>query len=976
MYVRRATVFLLYFFLAAFTGHTQQFQMTYYTVSEGLPSNTIRKIFQDRRGNIWVGTLEGISKYDGRRFINYSKANGLPHSWVNDMLETATGTLVFACNDGSLAWIQHDRVINVTHPGAVINQFCTLKSGKVLAATDAHGIQEFDGGRLYEPPQPFANSNYFSLAQLNDSLVLAGSDSSVQILTHDYRLVKRFGEPSRHYGDNRVFKDSRGRLWASHLPGLSQLSFEDIIQPQQLDIPELNGADIEQFYEDRKGNIWFAGKYGLVQLSPEGKLSVIRKKNGLLSDAVICVFQDREDNLWIGTPLGLCKMPAASIASYEQTDKLVHPPVIFVQENAPDQLIVSTHRGWQFFDENKGEFSGLLATGTIQYAVDKGKFFHPPIFTNAWQPISKKTKTARDIEKFFQRLKPNNYQVAYAPDCVFIAIGARFYIYEGNEVLEDTTIWIGHKRTYRISGLVADGRGTLWVGTWEEGLFRLEYNINGGQVHFIKKELVMPGIPIRSLMLDNEGDLWIGTRFDGLYRLRQMPGRHYETENWNTETGLASNWIYAMFQDPQSNIWLLYQDGLDKMVRIDKTFRPFNFSRANGFPMHVHYMFFRDSGSLWLGTSNGLVHMQDGEMEKKPPWPVTITAVNIGDSSYHPEIMPASLSYRRNSLRIDFSASTLINEKQVLYSYRLTGSSDTAWSAPRNLHSISFASLRPGDYRFEVRSLGWNGQWGDPAAIHFTILPPLWQRGWFVVVFTLLAAALIALMVRRRIRQIRHEAEMKQQLAETEMMALRAQMNPHFLFNSLNAIDSLIQTSQHDKATTYLGRFARLLRLVLDSSKNKLVSFDQDIAAMQLYLDMEKFRCAGKFQFDITAEQELINGGYSIPPLLAQPFIENAIYHGLMNKQTEDRRLTVKASLQDEFIVFSITDNGVGLARAKEINALNRPEHVSYGWQITTQRLGLHNRGRGEDYVIVRDISQGKESCGTSVTLKIKINPS
>jgi LytS/YehU family sensor histidine kinase len=309
-----------------------------------------------------------------------------------------------------------------------------------------------------------------------------------------------------------------------------------------------------------------------------------------------------------------------------------------------------------------------------------------------------------------------------------------------------------------------------------------------------------------------------------------------------------------------------------------------------------------------------------------------------------------------------------------MYSYRLSGSENTTWSIPQNKHNVSLVGLRPGKYSFEVKSLGWNGQWGQPSVLHFTIQPPLVQRCWFLITAGLILAIIITFLVRYRIKQIRHEAAMKEQLAETEMMALRAQMNPHFLFNSLNAIDNLIQTKQHDKATTYLGRFARLLRMVLDSSKNKLVPFDRDFAALQLYIDMERFRSSDKFQYEISASPELLNGGYHIPPLLAQPFIENAIHHGLLNKQSNDRMLKVKATLQDDYIMFRIEDNGIGRKKAMEINAVNRPDHVSYGWQITAQRLGMHNGGDGINDIIIHDLYQDNEATGTCVILKIKIN--
>src|SRR5690606_18600103 len=123
MYVRGMTISLLYLMLFVHTNWSQQLQMTYYTVNEGLPSNTIRKIFQDSHGNIWISSLEGLSRYNGHHFINYSSLNGLPHTLINDMLEMPDGTLLFACNDGNIVKMQHDRIIANSNAGVIINQF-------------------------------------------------------------------------------------------------------------------------------------------------------------------------------------------------------------------------------------------------------------------------------------------------------------------------------------------------------------------------------------------------------------------------------------------------------------------------------------------------------------------------------------------------------------------------------------------------------------------------------------------------------------------------------------------------------------------------------------------------------------------------------------------------------------------------------------------------------------------------------------
>jgi LytS/YehU family sensor histidine kinase len=206
------------------------------------------------------------------------------------------------------------------------------------------------------------------------------------------------------------------------------------------------------------------------------------------------------------------------------------------------------------------------------------------------------------------------------------------------------------------------------------------------------------------------------------------------------------------------------------------------------------------------------------------------------------------------------------------------------------------------------------------------------------------------------------------------MLALRAQMNPHFIFNCLNAIDNLIQTNEKEKATTYLARFAKLIRVVLDNSKNNLVPFYKEYEALNLFLQLEQFRCSNRFEYVLKADDEIINGDYKVPPFLVQPFIENAIHHGLMNKSGMDKKLSVEITLKNESINYIIKDNGIGREKALKIKNLNKPEHISYGIDISTERVQMFNKnGNGKGVVITDLITEGTPS-GTVVEVSINVN--
>ncbi|MEO5946083.1 MAG: histidine kinase [Chitinophagaceae bacterium] len=221
-----------------------------------------------------------------------------------------------------------------------------------------------------------------------------------------------------------------------------------------------------------------------------------------------------------------------------------------------------------------------------------------------------------------------------------------------------------------------------------------------------------------------------------------------------------------------------------------------------------------------------------------------------------------------------------------------------------------------------------------------------------------------------RLQNEKIQLALKRKALELEMQALRAQMNPHFIFNCLSAIDNLVQTNQADKATSYLSRFAKLIRSVLDSSKNNVVSFQRDFETLKLYLEMEKFRCNNKFSYTLEADERLMNGDFKVPPLIIQPFVENAIHHGLLNKQENNRQLDISAELQDEHIVYYVSDNGIGRNQAQRIKEMNRPDQVSYGIDITRERVNIYNMN-GQNDIEITDLEDKGISIGTRAMVRL-----
>ena len=223
-------------------------------------------------------------------------------------------------------------------------------------------------------------------------------------------------------------------------------------------------------------------------------------------------------------------------------------------------------------------------------------------------------------------------------------------------------------------------------------------------------------------------------------------------------------------------------------------------------------------------------------------------------------------------------------------------------------------------------------------------------------------------------RKIKNESQYKQKIAETEMQALQAQMNPHFFFNSLNSIENFIMQNEKKLASDYLNKFARFIRGILDSSNNDLIDLSKDLSSLQLYIDLEQLRFNNKFSYCCQVDPQLLEGEYRVPALLVQPFLENAINHGIGPSDRTDLKICVQVRLINNRIHYIIQDNGIGRDQSRVYNELNKPFHKSVGMKLTQDRINLFNQDTGESSKVkITDLfDEENKPSGTRIEFAIK----
>jgi hypothetical protein len=364
-------------------------------------------------------------------------------------------------------------------------------------------------------------------------------------------------------------------------------------------------------------------------------------------------------------------------------------------------------------------------------------------------------------------------------------------------------------------------------------------------------------------------------------------------------------------------------------------------------------------GRLWIGSWHG-VHI--AKQSFMPPSTtvkevkVAITGIDL-TPSYEDDkkalLYTGGMHLHKDQREITFRfvLPNPLDKASVTYQYKLSGYDDD-WITT-DQRRVRYSKLKGGDYTFIVRAKeGANGDWLQPAELYLSIPKRNSEYGWFwggvLLVLAGIAVILYRFLISRARKEERLKADFENKLSEIQMQALRAQMNPHFLFNSLNSIKYYAISKSKDETATYVSKFAMLVRSILNNSKSHTISLKDELDALQLYIEIEHMRLEGKFNYLVDIDSSIQVRQAQIPPMILQPYVENAIWHGLMHREGKGRLLVQVKDLGNQ-IQCIIEDNGIGRGRSAEMRKSQMDHKHSVGMQITGNRIELINRIYGID---------------------------
>ncbi|MFM9910505.1 MAG: two-component regulator propeller domain-containing protein [Chitinophagaceae bacterium] len=980
--------------------NTTSFYTKTYMAVDGLPDSYTLRVYQDQQKYIWIGTYSGLSRFDGKAFANYGLNNGLNELYINAIAEDDQHRIWIGSRKG-LGYIQNSKFFpaNISDSQNInfVYNIDTIIKNKLWAFT-SKGLYELQGSMWVKKEVLPGYSDIpcrFALAKDNaiyycfpGSLIKVFHDGSFKVIASDTSKIPFY----------RQFRKYNERIVVSTTNGLFELVNDRIIPIFK---QQTSNKNIYSFFIDSKNRTWISTEEDGLLVSAPGNKSRFDYQVPLGSNLVSDFYEDKEQNIWLANFQGLVKVrnsffdvltPQINSSLNQYFNLLAKDKSIYVFSNLSGMYQFEKgllqKRKFSIQDnflqrrfpkeminlialDNNNNFWGVTRNQQIVKIAPRGK-----------QELIYPAGKADSNNKFSHvTLNPLTNQLYFSGKSLFIYDQQKFTEYRSRQT---------NQPIENIQKSMLLKNGNLLVNSHTSGLWLIKTT---GEAYLLSKNINITSTARLLMAEDTSQKIWLSHPGGGLICFKWENDTTLKKElELTSKNGLPNDVLEAIAIDGKNRLWAATLSGL---VVIDNTFSGptmnyiiYSIGKEQGLGYYISSgltkLITDSDGNIWFSSNNTVIRFRTNEINTRAGAPTThIETVQLSmkdtdwknwvDSLYGPFMLPQKLQlpYHQNSLMFNFKGLNFSTDGDALYTHMLVGM-DTSWVNPTKSDNFSVMGLGPGRYTFLVKSRRTNSEWSEPAQFSFTITPPFWQTWWFRAIGILAASLLLVFIFRTQLNRVNKRAELEMQLRNLEMKALKAQMNPHFVYNALNSIQSLVIDGKPQEAMDYIVKFSRLLRQVLNHSEKNVVRLDNEIDTLDLYIQLESLRLNYSLIYKIELEETILAEKEMIPPLIVQPFVENALWHGL-SKQEGDKKLLIRFQADDHWLYCEINDNGIGRAEAaKQKKHVNQSEGPR-GIDITKNRLALFNEDLTQESIQIVDIIQTDfSSGGTAITLRIK----
>lgn len=959
------------------------------TIKDGLPSNVVYGIKQDSKGFIWATTNKGVVKYDGRKFKLYTVEDGLPS---ND-------NFVMLLDSKDNVWLYSFKAVCKIGNDGVIKTYVETKSNfsyfminnldevffRVLDKRfPEFGLSRYDYYKISD--NKVFKTDFSGAEKLFDTYSVFFVNNKLTICSYtktDNVVINKVVVENHNPKNSGTYPYFIPELFIKHeFPIISEFinindSISILMSSNNYKLYYCNQPQLEQTFPDDIRKLTTGNSYvyngSLVVLFDKGiyKLDLKSDRNGGFLPFIDIpkatgIVYDNDGSFWVSTlGEGIYKVPK-NVTYFEKQ--------IFVKIDRTRVIKLSGYKNEKLWFVNSSNEIKELYTKREYVTTGLNDF--------------------RFIENDGSSIFYGGSDALYVDNKIISTFGFKSISMRKDSLLTSTTFGMNFlakdnpiiptSKTFQsvdipgrmITLLLLDN--VFYCGN-ENGLF---YGLRDAKklipIYLLDSDAA---ISINGILKSVDGLIWVATEGSGIFILQNnKPIKHLSQE-------LLDLNIHSMRIDNRNNIWISTRLGVNKISKNDSNYNIETITSYHGLPSNYINDTYCYDDFLYVGTDEGLakLNLKDLNLEKFNNSPLVY-------------LLKGNVLSNGKRLKIDLTLNNLFNHNQNTFSFEYTGISHRSngkigfkyrllpvipnWTYTSN-DNITFNALSPNIYTFEVKAINAIGIESSVAAKYkFEIQKHFTQTIWFLflIAFLLVTLSVLFVSIYFKIRRKRYEENNKIQrtIGELRLKSLQSQLNPHFIFNSLNAIQQFINVENRRSANDYLARFARLMRLYLGGSESQFITLEQEMEVIRLYCQLEHLRFADKYEYEITVETGLDLSQILVPAMLLQPHVENAIRHGLVPSGNDNNFLLINVYKTEGGVMCVIRDNGIGRSKSLELKMFKQERHRSLGNKISKERLEVIRELNLANIVeSIDDIIFQNKVCGTEVKIfigfKIKI---
>ncbi len=951
------------------------------TREEGLSNNNIFYMYRDSRGFLWLGTYSGLNRFDGIRVKTYTSANsGLKGSIIFNIIEDKNGDLWIGSNKGLQKYIREkDQITSVPSPASVQvsgsfpytiddqgRLWTILKTGEqssLYTYVPSSGkytmvVPEITDHLSAGQPSFFRPVRTIYSSGKGNTGLLKFSIEGEKVTRVEHFFEGKSRQPLLSNIEGYIHAENDSTLWITN-NALGLIRFNPLKNTFQ-SFRKFDHRPVKVLTQSVSfKNILIIGSYEGLYVFDKQKLRFVQhiKKspfdpNSLMANWIEKPYIDEDGNFFVSQPgfgvdyTNLKRVIAGQWLGPQETSRISLPDnhVSYIRQRGSqtwakfqNDLTVALDSTGKIMRSYENTFPLLndsqnrmwLLTGDTLVVTDPEKKFRKKLFFPGLGAITRWQAGLSELSK-------TEYLLSGEKGLFLLDESKRTLkgveVFNKKKTISSTPVY--YDKVTKQLLVSTNWWSSFYVMAGQSGKWKIR-----GKISF----------PFRVFAVRPARDtskIWLGTN-SGLVLFDKQTFRYKVTAE---KDGLPDNNVTDIVEEEGGNYWLVTNRGISYYNAARKEYR--NFTAKDGTFSHEYdwNCAFRlpDQRMVFGGTNGITVISRKGNLEYtvSPKLQVEQFFIHekpVKSAAYIGESETVKLKPEENSFAFDLAGIEYGFPGKVKIHYQLKGY-DKQWITSANPATARYTNVHAGEYEFIAKASDEDGKVSSAVKkFRVVVYAPFYRTVSFKAVLIVAFMGLGYLLYRLRIKQIQEDAKKKEEIrrirAEAEISALRSQMNPHFIFNCLNTVDSYILLNKTDEASEFLNKFSKLIRKILENSRRELIPLDQDLEALELYIKLEQERSHSRFSYAITKDRRVAENDYLIPSMIIQPFVENAILHGLRHKREEGGLLIITVERREDQLLISIKDNGIGREASSGLSTAMHRNKDSVGILLTEERV-------------------------------------